>query len=720
MPDRDERTLSRPAAAGRYGAAMPYPPARRLPLVEDLGGHRVSDPYRWLEDPQDPETQAWSVAQDRCWQDWAARRPWRAALAERILALEPGVRSAPVVVGTRMFWTAREPGQDHAVIWVDDADGARVLVDPNALGPDGTVTLDGWSPSLEGDRLAYLVSSGGDEESRLWVLDVATGESLDGPVDRVRYSPLAWLPGGGELLYVRRLPPERVPPGEEDFHRRLWRHRVGADADATDELLFGGDGRGPALHPTAYLGVEVSPDGRWAAVTVALGTAPRNELWVAELPTAGSPPSWQPALLDADARAEPHFDRTGQLWILTDLDAPRGRLVRTDPAAPAPARWVEILPEDPDGAVLEGWVLAGDRLVALRSRHALSELAVHERAGGAPIVGVALPGPCAATVSGRRDEEPEVWVGTTSYAMPYTVAPLDLRTGRLGEPLPVPGGSVADAPARSAGVEVRSLVCTSEDGTEIRVTITAPLGAEAGAPRPTVLYGYGGFGVSLAPAYSTTIAAWVAAGGVWAVANLRGGGEEGEAWHRDGMRERKHHVFEDFEAAADRLVADGWCSPETLGIFGGSNGGLLVGAALTRRPDRYRAVVCSAPLLDMVRYERFGLGRTWNDEYGTAEDPRELAWLLSYSPYHHVRDGVCYPAVLFTTFDSDSRVDPLHARKMAAALQAATSGDEADRPILLRRERDVGHGARSARRAAALAADELAFLGVHTGLDLAR
>nr|WP_281387048.1 prolyl oligopeptidase family serine peptidase [Jiangella mangrovi] len=248
------------------------------------------------------------------------------------------------------------------------------------------------------------------------------------------------------------------------------------------------------------------------------------------------------------------------------------------------------------------------------------------------------------------------------------------------------------------------------------MVIVSPTGSAEG-PRPTVLYGYGGFNIALTPAYSASILAWVEAGGVWAVANLRGGSEEGEEWHRAGMREHKQNVFDDYHAAAEYLVAEGWTTSEQLAIFGGSNGGLLVGAALTQRPELYRAVVCSAPLLDMVRYEKFGLGESWNDEYGTAADPVELGWLLGYSPYHHVDDGVEYPSVLFTVFDGDSRVDTLHARKMAAALQAATSGDPATRPVLLRAEANVGHGARAVSRTVDLSADQLAFLAAQLGLE---
>lgn len=710
---------------------MPYPVAPRDDIVDILSGREVADPYRWLEDATSPATEEWSAAQDRLLGDSFATLADRAPLVERLRQLVPDVTSAPVVAGGHRYWTRRAAGVDHAVVRVagvgvddGDPDGGRVLVDPNALSDRGTVTLDGWSPSLEGDRLAYLLSDGGDEESRLWIVDAETGDVLDGPIDRLRYSSLAWLPGGRWLLYVRRLPPGDVPDGEEAFHRRVWLHRVGADP-STDTLLFG-DG----VDSTAYLGVGVSDDGAWVAVTVSLGTAPRNDLYVARLPRSswsdeatpegsGPPdgpdraqpelPQWVAVSTGVDAHAWPHFDRAGQLWILTDLHAPRRRLCVCSPDDPVPARWREVVGEDP-GAVLEDFGLAGDHLLVLRSRHAISELTVHDRATGILQRTVEMPGAGSGDLTTRRDEGSEVWVGYTDFATSYRVARMDPVTGDISPP---------EAAGRSTAVAVRSeqVTTVSADGTEVRVTVVSPADDSRG-PRPAVLYGYGGFDVAMTPAWSSSVAAWVEAGGVWAVANLRGGSEEGEAWHRGGMRQHKQRVFEDFEAAADHLFTTGWTTPAQLGIMGGSNGGLLVGAALTRSPQRYRAVVCSAPLLDMVRYERFGLGATWNDEYGRADDPTELGWLLGYSPYHHVVDGLAYPAVLFTVFDGDSRVDPLHARKMAAALQHATSSRPEVAPVLLRREADVGHGARGVGRAVTLAADQLTFLGHHTGLAL--
>jgi prolyl oligopeptidase len=312
-------------------------------------------------------------------------------------------------------------------------------------------------------------------------------------------------------------------------------------------------------------------------------------------------------------------------------------------------------------------------------------------------------------LTARPEGGREAWIGWTDHVTPPMV-----QHWSLDDPAAVTTWATAPGAGTPPNVNVNRVHYTSADGTTVHMFVVSKALAPD-RPRPTVLYGYGGFNNALTPTYTASMLAWVEAGGVWAVANLRGGSENGEDWHRDGMREHKQNVFDDFAAAARRLVDDGWTTPAQLGIYGGSNGGLLVGAALTQHPELYAAVVCSAPLLDMVRYELFGLGRTWNDEYGTAADAVELGWLLGYSPYHHVREGVDYPAVLFTTFDSDTRVDPLHARKMCAALQHATSGT---RPVLLRREKDVGHGARSVSRTVNLSVDQLAFLADRLGLPL--
>jgi prolyl oligopeptidase len=683
-----------------------YPDAPRLDLVDDLHGHRIPDPYRWLEDPDDPRTRNWTRAQDELagalLRDLPLRERFAARLGELVHAGAVGV---PVWRAGRAFSTRRDPGQEHAVLRVREPDGTqRVLLDPIAIDPEGTTTLDAWSPSWEGDRLAYQLSTGGDEESRLYVLDVATGEVIEGPIDRCRYSPVAWLPGGEELFYVRRLPPDRVPAGEEQFHRRVWRHRVGTDPEADDVLVHG-----EGSDPSTYFDAHVSRDGRWLVVSSSIGTAPRTDVWVADLDGDGTLRDLQVGI---DAQTSAWVPRDGRLWLLSDRDAPRWRLAVADPADPAtwqPAAWREVVPQQDDGVLSDVALVDGPdgalRVLAVHSVDATDRLSLWAGDGAGRLAELTAPGTGSiAGVSAPPEGGREAWIGYTDYATPLSVFRWDgdLEVWECAD--------VAGEVPRIAVVETHA---TSKDGTPIHLFVLSQTG-RPDRPRPTVLYGYGGFNVALTPAYTAQALAWVEAGGVWAVANLRGGSEHGEEWHRAGMRERKQNVFDDFAAAGEHLVAQGWTTHRQLAVMGGSNGGLLVGATLTQRPDLAAGVVCSAPLLDMVRYERFGLGRTWNDEYGTADDPVELGWLLGYSPYHRVREGAAYPAVLFTTFESDTRVDPLHARKLAAALQAATS---ADAPIVLRRETSVGHGARAVSRTVGLAADQLAFLASATGLS---
>ncbi|MDQ6650324.1 MAG: prolyl oligopeptidase family serine peptidase [Actinomycetota bacterium] len=693
---------------------MHYPQAPRDDLVEELHGRPVADPYRWLEDAADPGTQAWSLAQDELARDYLDSLPGRDRIRRRLTELlGAGLVTVPVWRGNRAFFQRRSSDQEHAVLYVRDGDGSeRALVDPGALSPDGTVTLDAWQPDKEGRRLAYQLSEGGDEESSLRVLDVATGRPVDAPIDRTRYSPVAWLPGGEAFFYVRRLPPDQVPDGEQQFHRRVYLHRLGTSPD--HDVRVHGDG----LDKTNYYGVSVSRDGRWMVVSASAGTAPRDDVWLADLHgAAADSPRLEAVQLGVDAQTSLHVGRDGRLYVLTDRDAPRRRLCVASPEAPAYENWVDLVPESPDAVledfeILDGEGMPAPVLVIARTQHAVGMLTLCDLATGTELAPVPMPGLGSLVgLTARPEGGHEVWFGYTDHATPPQVHCFDTRTGAVSLWADAPGQ--VDVPRVSA----RQVTYAGADGTPVRMFVLHPAAdpEQPPGPRPTILYGYGGFNVSLTPGYSATVLAWVEAGGVYAIANLRGGSEEGEAWHRAGMREHKQNVFDDFAAAAQWLVAGGWCTPELLGISGGSNGGLLVGAALTQRPELFAAVVCSAPLLDMVRYEQFGLGRTWNDEYGTAADPVELGWLLSYSPYHRVRPGTSYPAVLFTVFDSDTRVDPMHARKLCAALQHATTSDA---PVLLRRERDVGHGARSVSRTVELAVDTTTFLAARTGLDL--
>lgn len=713
-----------PSLGAQPAAAPAYPPARRTGLVEQVAGHQVADPYRWLEDPGSDESRAWLAAQDALAAGHLAALPARAALAARIAELTAtGLVSSPSWRGERRFFLRREPGQEHAAL-ITSAPGEpdRVLVDPMALDASGATTLDAWAPDNEGRLLAYQVSRGGDEESVLQVMDVATGEHAEGPIDRCRYTEVAWLPGGKSFYYVRRLPPEAVPAGEDQYHRRVYLHTVGTPAEA-DTLIFG-----ERRDKTDFYQVSASWDGRWLAITAAQGTSPRNDVWLADL-AASSPaaPALRAVQQGVDARTSVHVGRDGRMYVFTDAGAPRGRLAVADPGHPDPAGWQDLIGEDTDAvlqdfAILDGGQARPPLLLAAWTRHAFSEITVHDLASGERRGAVTVPGPDPAgaerlgTIS-QLTERPEggheAWFAYTDHSTPVTIYRFDARTGEVTPWARAPG-RVRIPPVRTGQVTYRSA-----DGTEVRMVVISPPedGGGPAAPRPAILNGYGGFAISLlTPAFSPAALAWVEAGGVYAIAGLRGGAEEGEAWHRAGMREHKQRVFDDFHAAADTLTGDGWTTPGQLAISGGSNGGLLVGAALTQWPGSCAAVACSAPLLDMARYEMFGLGQLWNDEYGTAADPVELGWLLSYSPYHRVTDGVRYPAVLFAVFDGDTRVDPMHARKMCAALQHATSARLPDRPILLRRESQVGHGARAVSKSVGLSADTLAFLAFHTGL----
>jgi prolyl oligopeptidase len=610
----------------------------------------------------------------------------------------------------------RTAEQEHAVLLTVDPDGTeRVLVDPVAIDASGTTTLDAWQPSKEGHLLAYQLSAGGTEESVLHVIDVVTGARVEGPIDRARYSPVAWLPGGDAFYYVRRVREELVPADEAQYHRRVWLHRVGTDPETDVEVL------GAGLDMTNYYGVTVSMDGRWLIVGASAGTAPRNDLWLADLSDGQlESPTLRVVQEGVDASTSLHVGRDGRVYVFTDRDAPRGRLAVTTPDDPSYPTWTDLVPED-DEAVLEGWVILdgpgpdgvppadGGTLLCAWTRHAMGEITTHAVQTGERNGAVPLPGLGSVTgIAERPEGGHEAWFGYTDHVTPASVFRFDAQTGETTQWATAPG--TVEVPE----VHARQVEFTSADGTTVRMLVLSPA-KEPDRPRPTVLYGYGGFSIPMTPGYSAGLLAWVEAGGVYAIAQLRGGSEEGEQWHRDGMRDKKQNVFDDFHAAAERLVADGWTTSAQLTISGGSNGGLLVGAALVQRPDLYAAVVCSAPLLDMVRYEQFGLGATWSDEFGSASVAEELQWLLSYSPYHLVREGVDYPAVLFTVFDGDSRVDPMHARKMCAALQHATGGT---RPVLLRRERDVGHGARALSRSIALTADTLSFAAWRTGLDV--
>jgi prolyl oligopeptidase len=664
---------------------MTYPAARRDDIVDILHGRAIPDPYRWLEDTDDPETVAWSAAQQQLFADhqatWPAREHFRASL-ERLASV--GMVSAPAWAAGREYVLRRRPGQEHAVLHVD----GHVLVDPNELDPSGATTLDWWYPSKEGNRLAYALSVGGSEEPALTVIDVDSGEVLDGPIGRMRDPSVAWVPGGQSFYYSRFL--ESSPDGRPWLHRRVYHHVIGADP-AEDTLVMG-DGA-PAGR---YFFNRVSYDGRWLTVRSRQGTDARVDIFAADLTRPQL--EFVPIQQGVDALTFTFF-QGDKLYIRTFRDADRGRIC----VAPVTdlGDWRDLVVADEESVIDDMAVLDGLQtplLVVSSARHAISQLSIHDLETGAKLDEVALPG--LGTVTDLvidPDRRTEAWFRYTDYSSVPTIYRLDSSAALTEHARP------ADVEVR---VATRQVTYPSRDGTRIRMFLITPPGGNGSTPRPCILTGYGGFNNALRPNYSEELITWVESGGVYAVASLRGGSEEGERWHRAGMLGNKQRVFDDYLAASDWLVDNNITTREQLAFNGGSNGGLLVGAALTQRPDACAAVSCSAPLLDMVRYELFGLGMTWSGEFGTVAEPEQLEWLLAYSPYHHVESGVAYPTVLFPVYNGDTRVDPLHARKMVAALQHASTGG----PILLRADSLVGHGSRAVSKAVELSADKLAFI----------
>ena len=669
--------------------ALPVPPlpaTRRDDLVEVVHGVAVPDPYRWLEADDDPAVAAWSSAQDLRTRQALGALASRPAWHERLVALlaEP-VSAGAVWRGPWLFTLERGGGREQFVLVVrpvDDLDAPpRVLVDPAGLAGDAAVALDWFYPSVDGSRVAYGLSEGGDERSVLHVLDTATGAVLADTIPHTHASSVAWLPGSEEFLYIR------YPEGAE-YGRAVYRHRLGVDW--ADDVLVWDD----LPTPEAWTHVQASPDGRYTVVSVMIGWS-RVDLWLRDEQAAGGPSDWRPLHAGVDAVTTVSFDGD-RLVALTTVDAAKGRVVAIDPARPASHHWRELVAEGDD--VLEGVKPTVDGFLCWSLRNACARLVLHAPDGAERAV-VPLPDGVSLSGLGTSRHDDRVVLQMEAFSSPSSLAlwrPGDDAVVRVAAPA---GATVDPAAFTTSQTTYRSL-----DGTEIGLFLVHRADITPGPDTPCILTGYGGFAIAETPVWSAAIAAWCERGGTYAIVGLRGGLEHGEAWHQAGMRANKQNVFDDFAAAGDHLVVAGLTSRSKLVVRGGSNGGLLVGATLTQRPDLCAAVVCQVPLLDMIRFPRFLIARLWTGEYGDPDDPEEFAWLWAYSPYHHVVEGTRYPAVLLTTADGEGRVHPSHARKMAAALQHASAAQD-DNPIFLRIDGRAGHGA---GKPASMQADELA------------
>jgi len=668
-------------------------------VVDELFGVPIADPYRWLEDGSSAEARTWVETQNTYTRGLLDARPGRGTTRARLAQLlSIGTLTAPTPSGGRYFYTRREGEQNQPILYVRDSVKGkdRVLVDPNTLSPDGTAAIDWWYPSEDGALLAYGLSVSGDEKSTLHVLDVQTGKPLEDVIPHTRFCSLGWLPDHRGFYYTRYPAPGEVPAGQENYNRHIFFHRLGDDWKK-DPPIFG-EGR----KPEEIIDFSVSPDGRYMVVWVLEGWS-RSDLYVKDLKTEGSP--FVPVAEKIDALFQGQVI-DGTLYLLTNWEAPRYRLFAVDPMKPGRAAWKPLIPQT--DAVLSEVHVVGGRILALYLKDAASRLTVYG-AAGKKVRDIALPAlGTIEKVDGRHDGQ-EAFFGFSSYTVPPSVYRYDLKTGAttLWEQV--------RADLDLSGLDVSQVFYRSKDGTRVPMFMVRRKGLRLDGNNPTVLYGYGGFNISLTPAFSRAVVLWLERGGIYAVANLRGGGEYGEDWHRAGMLERKQNVFDDFIAAASWLVDQKYTRPGRLAIYGGSNGGLLVGAALTQRPDLFRAVVCAVPLLDMLRYENFQIARLWVPEYGSAANETQFRVLRAYSPYHNVKDGTAYPAVLFEAAESDSRVDPMHARKMAARLQKATTSKQ---PVLLRIETKAGHGiGKPLTKVIDEAADTWTFLLWQLGLE---
>jgi prolyl oligopeptidase len=650
-----------------------YPETPASDVTEILHGEAVTDPYRWLEDGETPETRLWTDRQNALTRAYLAAVPGRHRIRRRLEELLGiGVLGVPLPVRGRYFYIRRDGQQNQPVLyWREGADGPdRVAIDPNALNQAGTTSLDWYYPSTDGRLLAYGLSENGTEQSVLHILDLDTGKHLPDTISGMRAASLAWLPNSTAFYYTRYPNPGQVPAGEEAYHRAIYFHELGSDG-AADPLVF------KPVEKEHWPGVSVSPDGRWLSVSVAR-TFDQTDFYVQDL-SGGT--GLVPVARDLPASFDGEIVR-GTLFLRTNLDAPTYRLFAVDPEKPDRSAWREIIAARAD-TVLESVAVTRERLAIGYMERASSRLRLSDLEGG-HMQDVPLPTLGSLTGIGAEWDGRELFYGFSSYTVPPSVYRIDLVSGAASLWRQV------ETDVDPGRFEVHQVIYQSRDGTPISMFLVHRAGLIKTGDNPTYLTGYGGFNISMTPAFSRSLLLWLEHGGVVAVPNLRGGGEYGEDWHQAGILGSKQNSFDDFIGAAEWLIKQGYTRPERLAAAGGSNGGLLVGAVLTQRPELFRVVLVQVPLLDMLRYHRFLIARLWIPEYGSPDDPEHFRWLRAYSPYHHVRHGVAYPAVLLATAESDTRVDPMHARKMAARLQAATT---ADRPVLLRLEAKAGHGA---------------------------
>ena len=671
------------ACAGSALAAA-APQARRSDHVDKYFGEEVADPYRWMEDIDSPETVSWVAAERAHTAAELGTMPGRSAIRDRLKALWNFPKfGLPQKRQGRLFYTKNDGLQNQAVLYVTDAAGKapRALIDPNTLSREGTVAVTDISPSDDGRLLGYGLAVAGSDWNEYHVRDVASGADQPDVIHWVKFSSLSWTHDGAGFFYGRY--PE-VPKGDKLFGklsgRQMFYHRLGTD-QSSDRLILEFKDK-----PDWFFNGEVTEDGRYLAISVSLDDSPNNALYYMDL---GDPMA--PRLDGAVVRLLDKFDAKYQFigskgpvfYVQTSLDAPLGRVVAIDLASPAPTAWRTPVPQSSDSIEESG--LIGGRLVVSTLHDVKSRLSLYST-DGASLGDVALPGIVAVSGFSGTAADPDLFYAYSSFLTPPSIVSRNLETGASAV------FQQAETAFDASAYETRQVFYPSKDGTRIPMFITARKGLKLDGSAPTWLYGYGGFDVSFPPAFSVPPAVWVEMGGVYAEANLRGGGEYGEAWHLAGTKERKQNVFDDFIAAADFLVAQKYTSRDRLVIEGRSNGGLLIGAVLNQRPDLCAVALPTVGVMDMLRYQKFTIGAAWASDYGSSDDVAGFIYLKAYSPLHNVKPGVKYPPVMIMTGDHDDRVFPAHSFKYAATMQYEASRVPGSGPVLVRIESNTGHG----------------------------
>ena len=659
------------------GGILKPPVAKLEVVVDNLHGHEIADPYRYMENAENPDTQAFVRAEAAYTRGILDPLPGRQKINQRLTELlSIGTLDTPQMGGNYYFYRRREGSQNQPILYVrEGVNGAdRVLVDPNQLAKDGTTAIDWWFASHDGKYVAYGLSTSGSEESTLHVIETATGRILPDAIPGTRFSSLGWKSDDSGFYYTRHPQKGEVPPGEEVYHVKVFYHAIGREP-AKDPLIFGEN-----LKPQDIPQIVLSEDNRWLVITVFQGWA-KSELWLKDL-KANTPAV--PLVTDKNFLYNGDVFN-GKLYILTNEGAPHYRVFTVDATSPARENWKEIIPES--DAVIEETHIIDGKIFGRCEKNASSLLKIFTL-DGKLVAEPALPTIGTVVGVGGNYDSKEALYDFYSYTVAPTIFHYDFASNKTSEWVKI------KAPIDASAYEVKQEWFTSKDGTRVPIFVVSKKGLQRDGKNPALLSGYGGFNVGRTPVFNRGLYVWLEHGGIFVDATLRGGNEFGEQWHRAGMLDKKQNVFDDFIGAAEYLIAQKYTDKDHLAIQGGSNGGLLMGASFTQRPDLYRAVICQVPLLDMLRYQNFLIAKLWIPEYGVATDAEQFKWLYAYSPYHHVKEGVLYPAIMFMTADTDTRVDPMHAKKMAALMQAkAANGQSRERPILLRIEPKAGHGA---------------------------